>query len=206
MLDRPKPGDRYLAVGSRGRSPEPSDTTTSEQQAESSRRLSRPVTARCAHRIASIEEVGTAEMSSRPRKRCRALAVGMCVLSGVLFGQSATASAANQRSLPKVIACAGLGAAKVRPATFILACADVNSYIGHISWKSWGARSAHGHGTLETNNCQPNCATGSFAASPTTITLKKPIATNHGLLFSVAVVGSTPYELIFKTRPATAGG
>jgi hypothetical protein len=146
------------------------------------------------------------ETSSRPPERCRALVVGMCVLWGLLVGQTATASAASRRSLPKVIACAGLGGPNVRPATFILACADVNSYIGHISWKSWGARSAHGYGTLETNNCQPNCASGSFAASPTTITLKKPIVTNHGLLFSVAVVGSTPYELIFKTRPATAAG
>jgi hypothetical protein len=111
--------------------------------------------------------------------------------------------AASAGTLPRVIPCSGIGRPQLKPGSFILACADANSYVTHIRWSSWTAGSAHGHGTLTMNTCQPNCVHGTFTSSPTTITLSVPVDTaRYGPLFSVAVVGSRSFSL----RPLNGAG
>lgn len=90
----------------------------------------------------------------------------------------------------RVIPCTGVGGPQFKPKTFLLACADANSYVAHIKWTSWTVNGARGLGTLEENDCTPNCVSGQFSSSPTTIVLSQPVSSHYGKLFSVVVVGS----------------
>lgn len=107
---------------------------------------------------------------------------------------SDSSSAATIRS-PRVIACTGASAPAFRPTEFVIACGDGNSYVAGITWSSWTSRVAHGHGTLETNTCQPDCAQGLCTSSPTNISLSTPVKTRYGSLFSIAVVGAATLQL-----------
>lgn len=52
---------------------------------------------------------------------------------------------------------------------------------GHITWTSWTAQSASGTGALWGDDCEPNCAEGSFSAVPVTIRVFAP----HGGHFTL---------------------
>jgi hypothetical protein len=43
--------------------------------------------------------------------------------------------------------------------------------VDKIAWSSWGGSRAAGSGTLEINNCNPNCAQGTYTGYPATVTL-----------------------------------
>jgi hypothetical protein len=85
-----------------------------------------------------------------------------------------------------------------QPTEFLLACADANASVTDITWtSSTGATVVTGTGTFNLNQCQPNCALGSFTHTPATITLSNP--TVSGIVFqSVTVVptdGSAQYTV-----------
>ena len=74
---------------------------------------------------------------------------------------------------------------QVEPSTFILACADHNSFLANVTWSSWTAATAIGTGTYWQNDCTPDCAQGRFKSSPgATIELSRPIATSAGVEFT----------------------
>lgn len=99
-------------------------------------------------------------------------------------------------ALPRVINCASAAGPSFEPRTFFVACGDGNAFVSSITWCSWSTTSAHGHGTLGTNACRPDCAAGTFEGSPTDVSLTAPVATSDdGPLFSVAEIGSTTMEL-----------
>jgi hypothetical protein len=54
------------------------------------------------------------------------------------------------------------GHALVRPARFILACADGNALLTHLHWSTWGPLTAWGWGVEWVNSCRPNCVKGTF--------------------------------------------
>jgi hypothetical protein len=64
--------------------------------------------------------------------------------------------------------------AVVRPASFIISCADANRYLQQISWVSWGAKTARAHATYTENSCTPYCAAGKFVNYTATVTLSLP--------------------------------
>jgi hypothetical protein len=49
---------------------------------------------------------------------------------------------------------------RVRPGSYVLACADDGIGLQDLHWTSWTARLASGYGTLYENDCTPNCADG----------------------------------------------
>lgn len=51
---------------------------------------------------------------------------------------------------------------------------DGSLYADHVTWAGWGTAIATGRGTAEANNCEPDCAQGTYSAHPVTITLTKP--------------------------------
>jgi hypothetical protein len=108
-----------------------------------------------------------------------------------LLGAPPAGAAASTRVIP----CVGVGGPQFKPKTFLLACADANSYVAHIKWTSWSTNGARGLGTLRENDCMPNCVSGQFDSSPTSIVLSQPVASHYGRLFSVAVVGSLTFHL-----------
>jgi hypothetical protein len=68
--------------------------------------------------------------------------------------------------------CTGKG--EVRPATFIIACGDGNSYLTKLKWSAWGSSTARADGVFTINNCDPYCAAGKFVSSEAAVTLSKP--------------------------------
>jgi hypothetical protein len=82
--------------------------------------------------------------------------------SGATRATKALTTEARPMHSHKVVVFNCRGRAKVRPRTFTIACADHNDYLTKLKWLSWGPVSAFGHGVEWTNDCVPNCASGTF--------------------------------------------
>jgi hypothetical protein len=61
-----------------------------------------------------------------------------------------------------------------KPRQVTLACADAGFVIRSITWSSWTTRSAGGKGTASVNDCDPNCAAGTFQSYPASVKLITP--------------------------------
>jgi hypothetical protein len=123
-------------------------------------------------------------------------------LAGVGAATTAAAAAPVHQSAPstrKVVVrdCPG-DKYKVAPRQFLIACGDGGTYVQDIHWSNWGARRAHGKGSLWQNDCEPNCATGKYHHEPATITLTR-LADRHGRLDYgyVTVIPSKPNHYHF---------
>ena len=110
----------------------------------------------------------------------RRLLLLVTVISVGFLG-AAGASGVKRVTIPSVLTCAGK--VVIRPASYVLACADGNSYFDSIKWTTWGTTSATGAATFVENNCEPDCAAGKFIDYPATLRLSKPKSTKLGLLF-----------------------
>jgi YVTN family beta-propeller protein len=104
-------------------------------------------------------------------------------------------------ALPRVYSfgCPADYPAMFEPSEITISCADNNQYLSEITWSSWTATSAQGHGTLYLNDCTPDCAGGTFQTSPTSVTLSDPVRSNsQGLVFSmltwISLNGATASE------------
>jgi len=62
---------------------------------------------------------------------------------------------------------------ETRP-TAIYPSGDGSFWFSGITWRGWGTATATGTATAHANNCQPDCAQGTFSAYPGTITLTDP--------------------------------
>ncbi|MCW2936572.1 MAG: putative molecular chaperone with protein kinase domain [Actinomycetia bacterium] len=80
---------------------------------------------------------------------------------------------------------------EVKPAK-ITTSGDGSAYVDKINWSSWGGSRAAGSGTLELNNCNPNCAQGTFTGYPATVTLDglKPYGTGLEAYSTIVVQSS----------------
>ena len=58
---------------------------------------------------------------------------------------------------------------QVRPASYMLACADGNDELIRIHWTNWVPPGAAGLGIQYLNDCTPNCASGHFHSYPVDI-------------------------------------
>ncbi len=84
---------------------------------------------------------------------------------------------------------------EIRPKQ-IVTSGDGSGYVDGITWSGWGGARATGTGMLKVNNCEPNCAQGTYASYPATVTLAglKPYGT--GLeAYSTIVVQSPAAKL-----------
>jgi hypothetical protein len=113
------------------------------------------------------------------------LAVALLVAPTMALG-IASSSDAGALGTTHVLTCVGKPTS--RPSTYTLSCADANAEWADMTWSSWSAHVAFGHGILRQNNCTPNCAAGTFVNYRATVTLSKVVTTNkYGALFSKAV-------------------
>ena len=70
--------------------------------------------------------------------------------------------------------------ALAEPKTYVLTCADANSYLGKLSWTSWTPGLASAKGVLEENDCTPDCAAGHFHGYPAMVVFRGDVAVkNH---------------------------
>ena len=99
-----------------------------------------------------------------------------------LAGRGASAADPEQVSEP---GCAPNGSQRVvRPASFVLACADANSRVDNAVWSVWAADHASGTGTMTQNDCVPDCADGHFHSQTADLTLDQPVLFHGYLVFS----------------------
>lgn len=119
--------------------------------------------------------------------------VGLVLAAAIVLGASpaavASASSSPAPPVPRVFTCAGR--AVVRPASYVLSCADANQYFNGIHWTRWTSTVAVGTATFVQNTCTPTCAQGSFVRYPASLTLSVPKKTPFGLLFSAIRYGYT---------------
>jgi len=68
--------------------------------------------------------------------------------------------------------CTGYSAGymKTEPAK-IITSADGSGLVQNLTWSGWGSATALGTGTLEIDDCNPNCAQGTYTGYPATVTL-----------------------------------
>jgi hypothetical protein len=69
-----------------------------------------------------------------------------------------------------VVSCSGQ--MRTEPAQ-VLVSADGSGYVHDLTWSGWGGATARGAGTLEVDNCSPNCAQGTYTGYPATVTLSR---------------------------------
>ena len=141
-------------------------------------------------------------------KRIMSLAVITVAALSVLASADVPVSSANKAPVPSVLTCAGK--TTIKPSSYVLACADANTYFNSIDWTSWTAHSAAGTATFVQNNCTPTCAAGKFLKYPGKLTLSAPKSTKLGVLFSrinysYTVSASTDLPLTTLSSVAAAG-
>jgi hypothetical protein len=81
---------------------------------------------------------------------------------------------AAQQPAPEPVVVDCLSKGQVEPPTFVLTCADGNSYLTGLHWTTWNSEMAAATGTLVQNDCIPYCAVGHFHRYPALVVLWSP--------------------------------
>jgi hypothetical protein len=102
-------------------------------------------------------------------------------------------------------------APSVKPSTIVLACADFNALLEHLTWSSWTATGATATGVFTYNDCVPYCALGTFHSVPARVQLSYPVETRAGKEFATITYSYTnpspPGNLLtFTVVAATSPG
>ena len=101
------------------------------------------------------------------------LSVAMGTASGAPVATPPSTHAVRQRpGHPVIVDC--LWHPQVRPAGFLLACADGNNRLSSLHWSRWGPESAVARGINVVNDCKPYCAAGKFHSYPVVVRLGHP--------------------------------
>lgn len=125
-----------------------------------------------------------------------ALAGAACVLLTACGAHASTESVPAARYLvcyDVVGPCTGV-TPRHEPASLLMS-GDGSLYAKDITWTGWGTATATGHGTAEANNCQPDCAGGTFSPHSVTITLTKPRPWHHDMVYSSAAYSIPSLDL-----------
>jgi hypothetical protein len=62
-----------------------------------------------------------------------------------------------------------------KPELVYFACADGNEGIGKIEWSTWEATGARGVGEYFANDCEPDCASGTFEFARVNVAIDRPM-------------------------------
>jgi hypothetical protein len=96
--------------------------------------------------------------------------------------RSGTAAASTEVATSRTVVFNCLNRAQARPRSFVLTCADGNSYLTGLSWSNWGPSRARATGAERENGCTPNCAQGMFRSYPVRVVFwrSEPVAHHPG--------------------------
>ena len=125
---------------------------------------------------------------SRAKRSVVALALASVSLSALVGAGVAPTAGATAKSV-SVMTCAQV--AVVHPSSFVISCADGNSYLQKIKWTRWTFGVAKATATYTKNNCTPYCAAGKFINYPAKVTLSGVKLTSSGKLFTKLFVSYT---------------
>ena len=115
---------------------------------------------------------------------------------------TSASTATTVAPLPAVLSCGPGSTPHVRPAKLTIGCAFGLVTVTAISWTLWAAATGgQGTGTLNVNNCQPDCATGKSRSTPAIVVV---FGAENGIFQDVSITPtrgvSTP-----STTSSTAG-
>ena len=60
-----------------------------------------------------------------------------------------------------------------KPKSITVSCADSNFRVTKIRWNAYGTSAANGSATARVNDCEPDCAGGTFRKYPATVRLTR---------------------------------
>jgi PASTA domain len=66
------------------------------------------------------------------------------------------------------------GGSGIRPTQIFFGCATSADFLSPISWSSWTSTTATGSATHNIDNCQPDCAAGTYSTFPVAVQLSNP--------------------------------
>ena len=72
----------------------------------------------------------------------------------------------------------------VRPHVVLIACGDGALFVRIRHYRYWRAGEAVGRGAVWADDCDPNCAAGTFHRTPARVRLFRPVTTSTGRVFS----------------------
>ena len=83
-----------------------------------------------------------------------------------------------------------------------MTCADANTNVTGITWKSYGAKTASGSAVVNYNDCIPSCVAGKFKKIPVTVTLTRPKTCGKNEQFTVVTLVTGGAKLNGSTKLA----
>lgn len=86
----------------------------------------------------------------------------------------------------------------VAPRTYVLACADGNTWLQRLHWSHWGSSTATATGSGVVNSCTPSCAAGEPLTYAVTVTASHPAHGAYGRLV-VTATGKRPHGVAKRT-------
>lgn len=92
----------------------------------------------------------------------------------------------------------------MRPSNINLS-GDGSNIVYGLTWAAWDGKGATGNGTVDWEDCNPNCAGGSHTPTPVRIYLNDPVNGVFSLL-TEEVKGQTPFDIQVPTRPGQMEG
>jgi hypothetical protein len=172
-----------LASSSTGAAAVPSASSTSPAATRAGQTATTPASTQASHVAATPEATQASRVVAAPAKSSAA----KTATPAATKSQTATSS----RPVPGLEDC-GVGAALVRPASLILACADDGLFVKDLKWSNWSGNSATATGTMTWHVCTPSCAQSTQWDSTTAqVTLIDPVSESGKVLFTKVVLRLT---------------
>ncbi|RLV48692.1 hypothetical protein D9V37_13250 [Nocardioides mangrovicus] len=130
-------------------------------------------------------------------------------LAALLTTLAAPAHAANPAATGTTTVISNCVDHKVEPKRVIIACGDGGLFLGIKRYKYWSATSAVGFGAIRQNDCEPDCAEGTYSYTKARIRLYHARPSRHGtgeLVFTRAIAtytgagGATRHKIFYLLR------
>lgn len=136
----------------------------------------------------------------RPSTRITAAILSLLMVAGCgVVGNSGSSSAGNQETF---ISECGYGYAQ-KPSQITLTCGDGGMYIDEIEYSSWDNNSASATGIFFSNDCDPDCASGSLISNPVKIKISGTKQDANGTVIFTDLAITAENELFNGTKKAT---
>jgi hypothetical protein len=84
-----------------------------------------------------------------------------------------------------------LGGSGFEPTSIFIGCATSADNLVNIVWSTWTATNSTGTATHNINDCQPDCAGGTFSGFPVEVTLSDPAMLNGVYVFTTITMTPT---------------
>jgi hypothetical protein len=151
----------------------------------------------------STNQAGNTTPPSRPATTASSAAAASDSTSRSTPPAATSGAATSSSTAPPIVVtvctepadgCNYAGASQVMEATpsEISTAADGSGFVKNLLWSNWGNTRATATGMLEIDNCTPNCAQGTYAGYPATVTLSGLMPYGSGVEAYSTIVVQAP--------------